>query len=381
MKKAILVRSGLIALLLLAFVALRNYIYQYTFEIFYADGTVDAEVNHKITNRLLMIIADGLLLSVILALVAIRNQIKPVIKNLSLMVYVIALSVLVLEGSFMYVKKSHGVGEPFASKLWFHTYWNPVNSFTFRDKEWNREALTSKPTILFLGDSFTAGDGIQKVSDRYSDIVASQRPAYEVVNLGIRGADPLIEAQGLAKFSNQHPVLPHTIVWQYYGNDVDLTAYDEGLQTGQLKFNIVQEYAAQHFKAKSFLLDYVYWSAFHPKQDIYTDFLKNAYTNDKVVQMHLAPMIEILNSFKQNNIRAVVVILPFLQDIPLARQLYVTKLCSLLKSLEIEYIDLSTAIEKLPISDRIVNVTNPHPSVEVNKLTADALLKLIPEGN
>lgn len=68
---------------------------------------------------------------------------------------------------FMFIPRSHGVGHSLGSNLWFGYYWKPLNSFGYRD----REPDPSRPSVLFLGDSFTAGHGINHKKDRFSDQV------------------------------------------------------------------------------------------------------------------------------------------------------------------------------------------------------------------
>lgn len=296
-----------------------------------------------------------------------------IIKKLALLAVSVVLILLILEGCFRLIRRSHGVGEPLAHQLWMEKYWH-VNSMGFRDKEPHR---AGKKTLLFVGDSFTAGDGICDPADRFSDLVGAAHPEYATYNLGVRGADPMVEAEALQAFIQTYNVTPSTIVWQYYGNDIDITAMQLGMQIEPLPFTPVQRWAADHLKGKSYLMDYIYWAAFHPSKDIYTDFLTKAYKNNEAISQHIQPLLGVAQICKARNIRLVVVIFPYLWDIPLARELYVPALTNMLQGIGVQVVDMSPAIEQLPVNDRIVNKNNPHPSIEVHRLTAEALTPIL----
>src|SRR5262249_43928403 len=57
------------------------------------------------------------------------------------------------------------------------------NSLGLRDVEPERD---SKPTILFLGDSFVSGYNVED-SERFTDLLRSELPGYRIVNAGVTG--------------------------------------------------------------------------------------------------------------------------------------------------------------------------------------------------
>lgn len=56
-----------------------------------------------------------------------------------------------------------------------------INSIGLRDVE---PADEGRPTMLFVGDSFTYGNGV-KVGERFSDLLRSELPQFRVVNAGV----------------------------------------------------------------------------------------------------------------------------------------------------------------------------------------------------
>jgi hypothetical protein len=88
------------------------------------------------------------------------NPTKKVIVNFSISIFSTLYILIVLEGIFAYAfVQSDGFGFTLASKRWSHNYWNPINSYGYRDyePEW-RDKI-----VFVVGDSFVAGHGIKKI--------------------------------------------------------------------------------------------------------------------------------------------------------------------------------------------------------------------------
>lgn len=100
-------------------------------------------------------------------LLFIQNNVSAVWKNIGLILFSFYIMLLLLEAIFSFIPRSHGDGSSMASRLWFSNYWNPINQDGFRDSE----PQISDSLVLFIGDSFTSGHGINQVEDRFSDQV------------------------------------------------------------------------------------------------------------------------------------------------------------------------------------------------------------------
>ena len=60
-----------------------------------------------------------------------------------------------------------------------------TNSVGMRaNREYSRSSERSAVRILLLGDSFSAGDGVNN-EDRFSDVLERQHPGLEVLNFGL----------------------------------------------------------------------------------------------------------------------------------------------------------------------------------------------------
>lgn len=67
----------------------------------------------------------------------------------------------------------------------------------------------------------------------------------------------------------------------------------------------------------------------------------------------------------------------FLQEIDLSKKLYIDKIGSYLTNNNVNYIDLSILFNDLPISDRVINSNDAHPSKKVHSLVDSKLSKYI----
>ena len=112
---------------------------------------------------------------------------------------------------------------------------NERNNEGFRDRNpFNKLCRPGKKRIVFLGDSFTAGHGIKRIDDRFTDRIAAwlneKRPGkYAVANLGEPGYEASM-IEGLARallFKKQADV--SMIIYIYNINDIE--GYDRPRRT------------------------------------------------------------------------------------------------------------------------------------------------------
>ncbi|MEM7040635.1 MAG: hypothetical protein AAF570_26970, partial [Bacteroidota bacterium] len=100
---------------------------------------------------------------------------------------------LILEAVFTFVGRSHGSNPAaYAHLIWQHRHWGLLNADGYREREFG--SMKGKRRVWVIGDSFTAGAGIQDRSKRFTE-VAEQRLGSEVavLNLGQPGSDTQTE--------------------------------------------------------------------------------------------------------------------------------------------------------------------------------------------
>jgi len=304
----------------------------------------------------------------------IKRKLPNWLKNITSMVYVLVIIFMVFEGIFMFVPRSHHAGIPLCSKIWFFKYWKPINSYGFRDKE---VIPDKKDNIYVVGDSYTAGHGLKHYGSRFSNLLdhdlSSQNNDVQVINLGVNGADTKEEFNVAMQFSKDSGTKPSLIILQYFGNDIDRVAKTNGVQFfGFEAYADVPSYIKQVVQS-SYFLNYMYWVLPHGDANSYIAFLKESYNNEEVLNKHLLDLNLFIDYAREDSVPLLVVVFPFMQDIPFSEELYIGKITDYLEQQQIDYIDVSTLVEDLSVSDRVINNNDTHPSEIVNRRVADEI--------
>ena len=297
-----------------------------------------------------------------------NSRVSARLRNLATLGFTFFLSLILLEGIFMFVPQSHGVGYTLASQNWFHYFWQ-TNSLGYRDKPLS-EIDQKKPRILILGDSFTAGHGIRSPDQTYvgqlRKMIGDQ---FEVLNLGRNGGDPRTEFGDLSDY----PYKPDILVLQYYGNDIQTAASNSGIV-----FNGFAPYAdlnpiTKFLVKRSYFLNYLYWQ--FPRADIspYTEFLKKAYTHPETMQTHLADLGMFVKYAMDCKVPMLVIMFPFLGDVE-GSSLFLDPIGEYFSDQNVPVIDVVEILQDLSLSKRVVNLNDPHPSVTLHRRVAETIV-------
>jgi hypothetical protein len=299
---------------------------------------------------------------------------KEWVKNSMTALFSVLFLFLALECCFMYVRRSNAFGDTLASRLWFDTYWKPINSYGFRDEEPAKDTASG---VFFLGDSFTAGHGIKNTGDRFSNIVHAKMLesgiSTKVINLGRQGADTRDEYQTMTGFINASGKRPAYIVLQYFGNDIEEVAKDYGMH-----YTLSNPYdginpAGRFLVRKSFFLNYLFWLVPGRGYSSYFDFLEKSYASDFIFARHKQDLEKFIVFSRQNNVPLLIVVFPFMQDLALSKRVYTDKLEHWLEENGVAYIDVAGLIGGMSPPQRVVNGNDAHASVAVNRLVGNAV--------
>jgi len=287
--------------------------------------------------------------------------------------YVVIIMILILEGVFSIVPKSNGSGHSYGAKLWFRYYWRPMNSYAFRDEE----PQNHKKTIFFVGDSFTAAQGINSIEDRFSNLVGKQLEGYQAITLAVNGADTRREYSLMRDFIDKSGITPDVIVLNYFGNDIDKVAMSKGLN-----FEGIQPY--EHlgkiplfFIEGSYLVNFLYWSFPHASAEGYIAFLEKAYNDSAIFQAHKKDLKQFIYYANEHDIKMYVTIIPFMQDVEFSNVLYGNKISTFFKNNQVETIDLGTTISDIDANERTINANDGHASKLVHKRFSEKLIEVI----
>lgn len=280
-----------------------------------------------------------------------------------------ALVLLVLEGAFMFVATSHNVGYTLAARVWHERHWH-LNSLGYRDDE--HVAEPGRRVVFAIGDSFTAGGGVARTEDRFSDRLAALRPDLQVLNLGQNGSDAVAAFRRL----QQHPLAPDVVVLQYYLNDVEGTARRAGWSLPAFVPHHDLAPRLSFLVRNSFLLDFVYWRFPHADSRDYVRFLERAMRDADLCDRHLGELEKFAAYADETGTPLIVVVFPVLQDVEVGRPL-AQHVMRLFEGRAAGIVDVAELIDDVDVPARIVNSHDAHPSVLVHALVAEALAEIV----
>lgn len=120
-----------------------------------------------------------------------------------------------VEYSFFVPDEMSGWRHPPSTRLSYKEAFFNTNHYGLRDVE---PGTKTKPRILFLGDSFTWGWGIED-HERYTSLLQQKFPHHQLINAGITGYGTLQELYLLQAL--QADIKPDRVVLQLYNNDFE----------------------------------------------------------------------------------------------------------------------------------------------------------------
>lgn len=274
------------------------------------------------------------------------------------------IALLMVEFIFRFISFSSGTGAGAASQKWFQQYWKPINNLGYRDFEIDFES--KNPTVLFLGDSFTAGHGVAMDKTFYY-IYKTLNPDYYSINLGKNGSSSKQELQNLNQFlaisKSNHKYLIH----QYFGNDIE-----DYVVRKQVDQNKLLHFFGKLSEFINFIETRVYIKEF---SKLYIKSLEEAYDNPAVLNKHLDDIKAIHNKARTSGMRVVLLAFPFLDsDVSVMLSL---KFITPIKEFFYEnckqgdiFIDTTPIAKEYPPSERVVNFMDAHPSEKLHYRTA-----------
>jgi lysophospholipase L1-like esterase len=325
-------------------------------------------------NLILFFIAVGLLL---IALIAYKRT-RAV--GGGLMISYITI-LLILGGSELYMRCCYVESDnlpTLAQQNWLAKYAQP-NSLGFRDREWTLADWEGKTTVVVLGDSFTAGNGIANPEDRYSSVLARHLgDDYAVINLGVSGTSTYEQLQILKDFPLKNP---DVVIWQYFLNDINYTG---------LKLNVMPiPPELPPLARESHLANYLYWRFSPPSQVITADgqvypswfaWTYAAYDNAGIWDVHRQEIEEAVDYVDSIGAELTVIIYPELTDI-VGTIPYVDRVAQVFEAKDVTNIlKLFDAAAAWNPDDLTVSRRDTHASVSFNHYVGDTLYELYFQG-
>ncbi len=302
----------------------------------------------------------------------IKPKAKGLFANILTLVIPLSLVLILIEIVFMYVPQSHEGVLSKASQIWWYKYWQPVNSFNYRDKE--PDTTSGKIKVLVLGDSFAAGHGIESLDDRFSDILEKKLGSdkYVVYNLGVSGSDTRDEAERLEKY----PVKPDILILQYFPNDIERVAREGGLSlTGTEPYADLKGPLNTLIK-RFYLPNFIYWQLPHTSFSTFEDFVQKAYTDSTILAAHYNDLSRIKQVADRAGAPMYTVFIPFLMQAEQS-ETYTKPVAEFLQKEGVKTIFIADEINKTEPKDRIVGKNDGHAGPKVNHIMADKVYNSI----
>ena len=306
-----------------------------------------------------------------------KSAVSNVVKNFFLFLVSLVTILSFVEIVFMFVATSHGSGNAYSGKIWMQRYWYPINSLGYRDKE----PENKKNTILFVGDSFTAGWGVKNIEDRFDhqaiSLLAKKDNTINSINIGRYGADTKLEFALTKSFINKTKIHPKKIVLQFFVNDVDsYIAYDSTCVSQSLPTSSVK---------KTFIDDNYVYSIYPnsngvklPKKCDYAEKLKQIYSVDTLWSKEQIQLDKFTRYCKEKNIPLTILFFPFMEDLNLSKKINAdNRLAQYCKMNQLKFINISPYISRLTRKQRCASIVDAHASALAHKIVGKKIASLL----
>jgi len=317
-----------------------------------------------------------------------RSKLRSLMLRFALFTISSLLMFAAMEYYFYYhVHMSDGFGFTLSAKNWRSRYGSvPKNSWGMRDVEHSISSVIAKNKLYVVGDSFTAGHGINNHRDRYANIVATELGSHWEMILVAKGG--WATKQQLSEFAKvqaaiNDPLLRGNdiLIWQYYLNDIE----DAGIAAGIKKPSIyltaprLLRPIVDHYHAANF----AYWSLFRQfstreLMGSYLGFISDCFHDSMAWNLHQRELREIValaepGSAPQQR-RMIVVVYPNLMDISGTREMS-DRVVEYFQSHEITVINMADMLAGSAVDEITVNPFDGHANEAVNRLLAEKLLR------
>ncbi len=273
--------------------------------------------------------------------------------------------------------QTDGFSQTLANRNWFERYWVD-NSLGYRDVEWPQEAIQNNTRVLVVGDSLAAGYGIEKVEDRFSNVLGQKLGQdYLVMNIASPGINTRQEIEKVMAF----PYKPDILILQYYVNDIRNAAEERNAV-----FKLPKSEPWPIFKPlveHSYALNFVYWRSVRlgPRawHGAYLAWLQGAYNDPDIWWLHQQELLSLTQGAASEQVKLVVVVFPILTDLEGSRVI-TDKVVGFFREQGVPTVDVAALIPPdAPPEQLVVNPLDGHPNEWVHRQVAEALYEIVVE--
>lgn len=283
---------------------------------------------------------------------------------------------LSMEGYYgFFYDQPDSFGTLLTSERWFKRHYR-YNNWGFRDdKDYYYKKGKDRYRIVFVGDSFTAGHGIEDIGDRFSGRIEellreTGSGGYEVYTIAVNGWDTDDEIRRLKKLADEG-FEADLVVLCYNMNDIAYASPDTYLFYQELRDKI----SGSRLLQRSFFLNFLYLRVkVLSMQEVkgYYGWLKGSYSG-RAWQDHREQMERFIELCESNGYRLGAVIFPLINDLSRGFGMKDAHLrvAGFFEEKEVPYIDLSERLMRFPEKELAVNRFDSHPNEFAHSLISE----------
>ncbi len=299
--------------------------------------------------------------------------------NLTLSLLFLFLTFMVVEFYFkVFFAQSDAYVFTLAAQNWAERYWQPINSLGYRDREWLPDEVKDKLKVMVAGDSVAAGLGIKNYENRFSNQLNKMLGDQAVVfNVASPGWHTRREIEALVNY----PYRPDIVILTYFINDVEGTAYHQGIEHPEFGVYKPSPWLEPLVK-NSYAFNFLYWRLARLGQQegqaVYWQWITGLFARPDIWWVHQQEFQTIVDGTKSEGITLIVVVFPNITSIEASRQI-TGPVLDFFKNQGVPTLDVATLISDQNPRDLMVSPVDAHPNEIVNLKVAEQLYRMITE--
>lgn len=300
-----------------------------------------------------------------------KSPLRDLSTKLSLSLLSFVLLALVIE-IFMYGFHTESVGgaDNLTARLWFCEHWNPINELGYRDASTSR--LRDKRLVVVLGDSFTAGHGVNDYRDRFTNqLEALLGKEWAVANVARLGWQTRDQSMGLSTF----PLDPEFVVISYYLNDI-LGVATKRHPPGRSQSKRWPR-PLQYLIDNSTLGSYIFLKAGRfrsptgPRKNKPQLFV-DTFAEPEIWSRHEQQLRSLVLQISRRGAVPVAIVWPNTRDLALTAPL-TGRVAALMRTLKVPVIDLADHFTGRPAEEMMASSLDGHPHRDLHREVAELL--------
>ncbi len=263
-----------------------------------------------------------------------------------------------------------------ASRAWFDRHYH-LNNVDVRDsRDYRAAADPVRRRITFIGDSFTAGHGVENVEVRFANRIRRSHPDWEVDVFGVNGMDTVDQVNFLrGEVFNDYEF--DVVVLVYCLNDISKIMPEWQEILGRLYSRRPGFIVSQSFFLNALYYRWLYTR--EPELGNYYDFVREGYRDDAVWGRQEMLLAAFVRYVKSRNAIPAVVTFPFFHGLGTDYEYRVIhqQLSAFWQRECVAHLDLLEDFIPYESDVLTVGATDPHPNEKAHAIAAESISRFI----